>query len=177
MLQCSCFGMLYNIKEQTINIHNSMVESHGHNIEVNNIHTSTYYLLSLNKAQKQKQLIHRNQWLPLGRGDKYWGVGTWENFLRWKKYSTSWSELWSYWFIHIKNVAAHLKCVYLTIYMLYFNFLNEQKNLFLLKDIHGAFFTQSSFREGITLSALQNNLHNHTIKWAVLSCRYETQRD
>lgn len=44
-----------------------MVESHGHNIEENNIHTSTYCLLSLNKAQKQKQLIHddRNQWLPL----------------------------------------------------------------------------------------------------------------
>ena len=72
MLQCSRFGMLYNnIKEQTINIHSSMVESHGHNIEENSIHTSTYCLLSLNKAQKQKQLIHddRNQ-LPLGRGDK-----------------------------------------------------------------------------------------------------------
>ena len=53
--------MLYNnIKEQTINIHSSMVESHGHNIEENSIHTSTYCLLSLNKAQKQKQLIRNN---------------------------------------------------------------------------------------------------------------------
>lgn len=67
--------------------------------------------------------------------------------------------------------------MYLTIYMLYFNFFKEQISFFLLKDIHGIFFTQSSFQEGITLSALQNNLHNHTIKWAVLSCRYETQRD
>lgn len=74
MLQCSCSGMLYNnIKEQTINIHNSMDESHGRSIEENNVHTSTYYLLSLNKAQEQKQLIHgdRNQSLPLGREDRY----------------------------------------------------------------------------------------------------------
>lgn len=45
MLEYSCFGILYNdIKEQTINTHNSVDEFHRHNIEQKPLHKREYIL-------------------------------------------------------------------------------------------------------------------------------------
>lgn len=49
--------------------------------------------------------------------------------------------------------------------MLHLNFFKAKKRfVFLLKEVWETFFTQYLFKEGPTLSVLQNNLHNNTIK-------------
>lgn len=68
-------------------------------------------------------------------------------------------------YIYVKNhQAVHLKCLQLTVYVTPQFFKAKKRFVFLLKEVWEMFFTQYLFKEGPTLSVLQNNLHNNTIK-------------